>query len=351
MLSQWSLIFVLLFAQNLLAASCEDEFGQMLLVRMPIHPKAGGVALFKWDFEGTTDKASVAQMIQKLQSNRSVPLFVATDHEGGLVQRLRPARGFTSIPSARDLGASGTPEDVYRYGRIAGQELREVGVNMNLGPVADIAWKGNGVINSTGRAYSESGDKVAEYVLANVQSLAQEKIIPTLKHFPGHGTTVEDSHAVTAIVKRSKQELLKNDLLPYITVAQSEWPAMVLVGHLALPNAGLKDGKIPASLSHEVVTGWLKNEIGFKGLIMTDDMAMGGVRKYYSFEDASKKAVLAGIDILSLGRGVSLQTQSNIIKSVCAEASRNPKMRARIQESYQRILEYKRRFEILPAGQ
>ncbi len=338
---------IVLCAHSSLAESCEVEFGQMLIARLPAHHLVGGIVLYRNNFSYSKSRARVANYIQSIQRQHRIPLFVATDHEGGLVQRLRPSSGFTKIPRASELGERATTNEIRRLGQIAGEELRGVGINMNLAPVADLAWEQNEIINRSGRSYSASADRVTECVEANAREMVEASVIPTLKHFPGHGLTKGDSHQGQVILDRTKQEIWENEILPYQRVADRRLPAIFLVGHINLPRVGLKDPNTPSSLNEEIIMGWIRKQIGFRGLIMTDDLAMGAITKYYSLFDAAVKATLAGANLLSLGRDVTATQQAELIQAVCSVAAHNRLLRKKIWTNYKAILKYKRDFGIV----
>jgi beta-N-acetylhexosaminidase len=324
-------------------ADCPTELGQMLMVTMeePADPLVGGVIM-----EGGAKPirpSQVYRLIKKLQDHRDIPLFVAIDQEGGLVQHLRGEDGQATIPRASELK---TIENAAKYGEIAAGQLETIGFNWNLGTMADIDLVPSD-LRDAGRLYSSDPSTVAQMAMANIEPQIAKQIIPTLKHFPGHGRAAIDSHIGDARVNASEEEIKRTELFPFREVLRREKiPPAVMVGHIFLPQVAATKG-LPSSLSYEIVTNWLRRELGHQGLIITDDLAMTPISKRYDQISALEAAILAGNDVL-VNSDLKLKGQTKALKEICEHAEANPELRSRIQESAKRILEVKHQFGIIP---
>lgn len=334
-----------------LAADCIKSASQMFMVRVAQDPApdVGGVILFGSNFARMKEPNEVIQLVNRLQRGRRIPLFIAIDQEGGAVQRLNGAKGFTDLPSPEDVGKADDKNLAYDIGRLTAEELSAVGINWNFGTVLDVnSNPDNPVIGRHGRSLGSQPEQVAEIGLALVMGHIDLRVIPTVKHFPGHGDTVTDSHKGLAAVNKSWQELERTELVPFRSVLKrapvSPAPA-VMIGHLSLPKILGRNGP-PASLSKDIVTDFLRKDIGHDGLIVTDDLIMGAIGKFYQPYDAVKRAILAGNDVLILG-AMSAADQKSLAERICRDARGDRELSDRIAESSARILRSKRDFGIL----
>lgn len=224
------------------------------------------------------------------------PMFIAIDQEGGQVSRLKPGHGFTFVPSAKAMGQ----KDPTTTGEIAqrlGKELAGVGINVDFAPVADVdANPDNPAIGKRGRSFSADAGQAAAHVQAFANGLAAAGVIPTLKHFPGQGCASADSHLgltdISACFNGGR------DLYPYAEAIRNGFKGMIMPGHLM--HRGM-DGNLPASLSKTVVTGLLRQGLGWRGVVVSDDLQMGAISQHYPLEESMRLAIEAGVDILLLG--------------------------------------------------
>lgn len=254
--------------------------------------QVGGVILFK---ENIKNKEQVQTLIKDLQDKSNIPLWIGVDEEGGLVSRItsNPEMGYDSLPIAYDIGQANSKEQAYEVGKKLGIILKELGFNMDFAPVADI-WSNpkNQVIGK--RSFGSDPEKVSEMVNEIVRGLQNQEIISVVKHFPGHGDTDEDSHLGTAYVNRSLEELRKRELIPFKKAIEEEVEG-VMIAHVELPQI---DEGIPATLSYKIITDILKNEMEFKGLVITDALDMEAITKQFGKKEAALKSFIAGADIL-----------------------------------------------------
>ena len=297
----------------------------------------GGVAMFS---KNIADPDQLTAFIAQLQEQSSVGLFLAVDEEGGIVTRLASNSAF-ALPrfrSAAAVGAGGDDAAAREMGRTIGAYLRQYGFQMDFAPVADVSTNpDNPVIGS--RAFSSRADVAGRMASAMAGGLLEEGVIPVYKHFPGHGDTAEDSHRGLAVTYKTAEELSACEWIPYTGYDLSG--CAVMVGHIAAPE--LTGDMTPSSLSPAVVTGILREQMGFDGLIMTDSLAMGAIARSYPPGDAAVLALLAGCDVLLLPEDlpVAFETVLHAVESGVIPAER-------LDESVRRVLEYKARAGLLP---
>ena len=219
-----------------------------------------------------------------------IPLLIALDQEGGVVQHLR--RGVARVPSARSVGATGSTRYARRVARRNGRQLRDLRFTMVLAPVADVDTAGNPIVGS--RAYSRRHRKAAEMVTATVRGYLDAGIVPVVKHFPGHGSVVGDSHERLPVQHKSVRRLMRTDLRPFRAAIDAGAPA-IMTGHIAVRSVA---PGVPASLSRKVVMGLLRDRLGFDGLVVTDAHTMQPVRGPYGSGRAAVLAIAAGNDLV-----------------------------------------------------
>src|SRR5229473_2685956 len=210
-----------------------------------------------------------ADLLNRLQRDSKLPLLIAADFELGLSNRLN---GTTGFPNAMAIGATGHLDYAEAFGRITGQEARAIGVHWNFFPVADVnSNPDNPIINT--RSFGEDPAQVSVLVDAYIQGARHEGMLTTVKHFPGHGDTATDSHLGLAAVNRTREQIEQIDLAPFRAAIRSGVDS-VMVAHVSVPALEPNPAKV-ATTSSAIVTGVLKNEMGFKGIVATDAMEMG----------------------------------------------------------------------------
>jgi beta-N-acetylhexosaminidase len=219
-----------------------------------------------------------------------LPLLASIDQEGGDVQRLR--EGMTDLPSAATIGAAGSPALARRLAEVNGTELRALGFTMVMAPVADVDTADNPVIGS--RSFGTGYRETADLVTASVKGFLDAGIVPAVKHFPGHGSVGADSHRALPVQRKGLDRLRDEDLVPFEAAVAAGAP-VVMVGHIAVPE--LEDG-MPASLSRPVVSGLLREELGFQGVAVTDSQGMGPVNGPYNSREGAVRSLLAGNDLV-----------------------------------------------------
>lgn len=283
----------------------DDSIEFSRLTKLVKDEKVGGLIFFKGNI------LNEAMLINKMQKLADVPLLVASDFERGLAMRLTDAIEF---PYNMAVAATGNPHYAYLMGKDISDECRALGVYQNYAPVADINNNpDNPIINI--RSYSEDKKIVSEFCDAFIKGAEEENILTTAKHFPGHGDTKIDSHQELPVIDGDCVELMNNELFPFINSIQSGVHC-IMVGHLNVP-AFDSTKNLPATLSKPIITGLLKNKLGFDGLIATDAMNMSAVTKYFSAGEATVKAVEAGIDLILMppDEEVAINAIYNAVKS------------------------------------
>lgn len=291
----------------------------------------GGVIYFAWS--GNTDNpAQIARLSNGLQrantaAGNPVPLSVATDQETGLVARVGPPA--TVFPGAMALGATRDPKLTYDTYEITGRELRAIGINTDYAPDADVNVNpANPVIGV--RSFSSDPKLVARNVSAAVSGLQDQHVSATAKHFPGHGDTGTDSHYALPLIDHTRAEWEKIDAPPFRAAIKAGVDA-IMTAHIVFP--AFDDSGDPSTLSHQVLTGVLRDELKFTGVIATDSLRMEGVRQKYDDAEIAIRAVEAGADVLLDPQQPALQIQAVI------DAVRSGRVtEQRIDESVRRIL-------------
>ena len=270
--------------------------------------KPGGFILFN---ENITTYEKTLKLVKDIKATSKIPMFISIDQEGGRVQRLSMLSEASNIPYMYYVGKMNDEKLSEDVGKVVGEELRVIGVNMDFAPVLDIYEnKENTVIGK--RSFGESKEIVSKQALAFSKGLESTGVIPVYKHFPGHGNTKEDSHYELPVVSKTKEELLNDDLVPFKEAIKND-AKVIMIGHLAVPE--ITHDNTPASLSRELITDLLKKELGYNGLVITDALNMGALTKNYNQDEIYVKAINAGVDILLMPPG-SVKALESIRKSV-----------------------------------
>ena len=233
------------------------------------------------------------EMIENTQLYSKYPLFIAVDEEGGSVSRVAKAGIADEVDSAQTIGATGDSENAYQAGVTIGTYLSELGFNLDFAPVADLANVEDSVMES--RAYGADAATVAPFVTSMMQGLEENGVTACVKHFPGIGSSTEDTHDGLAYSDRTKEEFQAEELAVFGEAIESG-VNMIMVGHMSA--ASLAGNNTPSSLSNEVVTGLLRSEMGYDGVIITDALNMSAISQYYSSEQAAILALKAGCDMV-----------------------------------------------------
>ena len=277
-----------------------DKVGQLLMIG--IHGKTlnddakfmineyrvGGIILFDRNMESKDQVKSLIADINKTGKSAGLtPLFIGIDQEGGAVARMEDQ--LIKVPPAEELGKEPI-EQAVSLAKQSGTELKDLGFNINFAPVADLGL-------TYGRSFSTNPDEVVRYASAVGKAYDEAGLWYSYKHFPGIGKTDVDLHADTSVVPVSKKTLLNEDTKVFVDLVKQSKPNTyaIMVSHAMYPQI---DPDHPSSLSKTIITDWLRKDMGYNGVVVTDDMDMGALAKHYTFGDMAVQSILAGSDIL-----------------------------------------------------
>ncbi len=328
--------------------SLEEKIGQMILAgisgtTMDANTKKlvnqfhiGGIIFYKNNFN---TPAQTIQLVNQLKTENSsrLPLFLSTDQEGGRVTRL--PGGLTNFPTNEQIGKVNNREFSYKIGTLLGRELKEFGLNLDFAPVLDINSNPNNPVIGD-RSFGNNLEIVSELGIQTMKGIQSQNVIPTIKHFPGHGDTSVDSHLDLPIVNKSLKELKELELIPFER-AIDDGADVVMVAHILLPKL---DKTNPASMSKAIMTDLLRNKLSFNGVIITDDMTMGSITEHFDIGKAAVESVKAGSDIILVGHNYN-----NVVKIIASlkRAVQNGEIsEQRLNESTERIIQLKRKYNI-----
>ncbi|MGX8698471.1 MAG: glycoside hydrolase family 3 N-terminal domain-containing protein [bacterium] len=311
--------------------------GSVTKDRLPVRPVAGLLYMGSNIRNADQLKRLIAGQQEILLSAAKVPLLTVVDEEGGSVSRLK---GIAGALNAMYSYRAGGEETAHANAATTAERLLEFGLNADFAPVADV-WsnQSNAVIGD--RAYSDDFHEAASLVSAAVEGFHEKHLICTLKHFPGHGEATADSHNGVATVEKTAEELWNGELLPFVSGIEAG-ADMVMVGHLVVPAL---DEALPATFSQKIVTGLLREELGFEGVIITDALTMEGATQFYSGGEACIEALSAGCDLL-----LEPSDLDACVTALRAELEKPSDARLtweRIDESLLRILTLKAKYGIL----
>ena len=312
------------------------EASSSMLETLKKYP-AGGIVYFGKNLIGPN---SLKNYMSSLSSVSDIPLLYAVDEEGGIVSRIAQidAFGIENVGYMTNIGATGDTGKAYDAGKYIGGYLSSLGIKLDFAPVADINTNPNNIVIGK-RAFGSDPALVSSMVGSFLDGLHSEGTIGCTKHFPGHGDTSADTHEDYVSVLKTWDQLKEAELIPF--VENFETTDMIMIAHLTLPKI-TSDG-LPASLSKELVTGKLRGELGYEGLITTDALAMGAIAKNYSSAEAAVLAFDAGIDILLMPFDY-IEAFDGVVDAV-----KNGKIsESRLEESVLRILNLKYQYGLLP---
>lgn len=343
--------------------SLEEKAGQLLMIGFRGYQLAdtshihrditrynlGGVILFDFDVptgrpvRNIESSDQVESLNNSLQELADTPLLIAVDQEGGRVARLKPSREFPETVSAEFLGDLDIADTTRVYAKEQTKLLNDLGFNVNFAPVVDLNTNPNNpVIGAIQRSFGADPSLVTKHASIVIEEHQQRNILPVIKHFPGHGSAWNDSHVGMADVTNT---WIETELQPYKSLTEAGYHFGVMTAHVL--NRAL-DEELPATLSHTVQTGLLRNSIGFNGLLFSDDMQMEAIRSFYGLEFAIEHALNAGVDVLVFGNNSVYQPDivPNAINIILRLVENGSVSEQRITEAYSRVMETKRTLEL-----
>lgn len=333
--------------------SLEIKIGQMILIGMPkaevdsavLHEvaagKAGSIILFEKNIPKINSYAGLKKMTWTYQKAAPIPLFIAIDQEGGKVNRLKEKYGFPRSITATASGKAKTPDSVRFYASSTATTLAGLGININFAPCVDVAVNpDNTVIVKVERSFSANEDTVSMMAREYVREHRKAGVITSLKHFPGHGSSKEDTHFGVADVTNSWSE---RELKPYQSLLTSGDVDAVMTSHIV--NKNLDKEGLPGTLSKEIIEGVLRKKLGFQGVVFSDDMQMHAITKQYGMEESIRLAINAGVDILCFSnniQGSEERTVDKVYTVIRGFVEKGQISKERIDESFRRIMKLKK---------
>jgi len=315
-----------LFVLGFEGISIPQEF-KPLLRKDPI----GGIILFEENIE---DTKQLRELIREAQSLSPLPLFVMIDQEGGEKNRIK--KEVPQFPSNRFYGEKEDFQGTTFAYRETAKALKGLGINVNLAPVVDLVSDPESSILGE-RSFGGDANLVAKLSSLSVQAIQREGVMACAKHFPGLGEVNIDPHLALPSDPRGKDEFSSRDWLPFRSAIASGIK-LVMTTHLACPN--LDPTGLPASLSREITEGILRGELGFEGIVITDDLGMGAIRENFPLEEAASLAIQAGANLILLCH--NLEEQLEVMEETLRNALKSEALRGEIFHSYKRIIKAKK---------
>lgn len=337
------------FAQS--ADSLDIKIGQMILIGFPgtkvdekvleeiRQGKVGSIIIFEKNIPAKNSFAELKKITWTYQHAAPIPLFIAIDQEGGKVNRLKEKYGFPRSVSAAKLGKFAL-DSVQFYAETTAATLAGLGINVNFAPVVDLSSNpANPIIAKPERAFSAQADSVTLFAREVIRQHRKLGIVSVLKHFPGHGSSKDDTHLGIADVTTTWNE---GELLPYKTLIESGDVDAIMTAHIV--NKKLDASGNPGTLSKKVIDSLLRKQVHYSGVVFSDDMQMHAITKHYGLEEAIKLSINAGVDILTFSNNISgsqertVDKVHQIIKKFVLNGTIS---RERINQSYSRIMNLK----------
>jgi len=345
-------------------APLEQKIGQLLMVgfkgfelsdtshvRRDIEQyHVGGIILFDFDMPTRTPNRNIESADQvktlnnSLQKISETPLLIAIDQEGGRVARLKTERDFPRTVSAEYLGDLNNPDSTRKYAVEQTKLLTDLGFNVNFAPVVDLNTNpDNPVIGQLDRSYSADPRIVTTHASIVIEEHQNQNLLPVIKHFPGHGSAWNDSHVGMADVTDTWEEI---ELEPYRNLSSTDYQFAVMTAHVMNSNL---DDELPATLSKNVQKGLLRDDIGFEGMLFSDDMQMDAIRSFYGLEFSIEHALNAGVDMLIFANNSVYWPDivPNAVQIIVDLVESGAVSEERVDEAYDRVMETKRQLGLI----
>jgi beta-N-acetylhexosaminidase len=300
------------------------------------------IIIFEKNIPPTNSFLALRKIVWTYQHAAPILLFIVVVQEGGRVNRLKDKYGFPKSITAAAMAKSPTLDSVQFYAEATATTLAGLGININFGPVVDLASNPNNpIIAKYGRAFSNNEDTVIFYAKEFIKQHHKYGVLTSLKHFPGHGSSKDDTHLGIADVTNTWEE---RELTPYQSLIDSGYADAVMTSHIV--NRKLDKQGNPGTLSSDVLDGLLRNKLKFNGVIFTDDMQMHAITKHYGLEEAIKLAINGGVDIMTFSNNIQGSDQRTVDKvhTIIKDLVKQGVIRReRIDESFARIMKLKSR--------
>jgi beta-N-acetylhexosaminidase len=299
--------------------------------------KVGGIIFYADNLINPTQTVQLLNQVKAENVPNPLPLLLSVDQEGGRISRL-PGE-LIHFPSNKEIGSINNPQFSYKVGTLLGRELKEFGFNLDFAPVLDVnSNPKNPIIGD--RSFGNNPEIVSKLGIQTMKGIQSQKIIATIKHFPGHGDTSVDSHLELPIVYKSLAELKELELIPFERSIDNG-ADVVMVAHILLPKL---DANFPASMSKNIITDILRNQLNFSGVVITDDMTMEAITDHYTIGRAAVESVKAGSDIILVAHDFNKITET--ISSLKTAVQKGEISEQRINDSVSRIIKLKRKYQI-----
>lgn len=335
--------------EQIASMTLDEKIGQLVLVGMEgtsMQAQAGemidkyhvsGLILYK---DNITDAAQTVKLLNQLKKKNAgspAPLWLSIDQEGGKVSRM-PSE-FTKIPPAAEVGRADRIAYTRKIGEALGAEVSSLGFNMDFAPVLDINSNPNNPVIGN-RSYGTNPESVSMHGIETMKAIQSKQVAAVVKHFPGHGDTSVDSHLELPVVNKSLAELQAFELLPFVEAIKQDADA-IMIAHLLIPKIDKND---PASLSKTMITDILRVDLGYDGVVITDDMTMGGITGHFDVGEAAVRSILAGSDMILVGH--DYQTQVSVLKALKLSARDGLITKDMLDQSVYRILSLKEKYKL-----
>ncbi|WIV13344.1 beta-N-acetylhexosaminidase [Proteiniborus sp. MB09-C3] len=329
--------------------SIEEKIGQMVVVglegytlddnsrKMIEEYKVGGIIIFGKNVESSSQLLSLVNSLKETNSKNRIPLFISVDEEGGRVSRM--PKEIKKLPTNKKIGQINNKELSYEIGTVLAEELKLFGFNMDFAPVLDInSNPKNPVIGD--RSFGTNAAIVSDLGIQTMKGIQSEEVVSVIKHFPGHGDTSVDSHVGLPAVDHDLERLMSFELIPF-KEAIDNGADTVMVAHILLKKI---DPDYPSSLSKTIITDILREDLGFNGVVISDDMTMGAIAENYEIGDASVNAINAGSDIVLIAHG--FDNGVSAINSIKEAVTNGTISEDRLNDSVYRILSLKEKYNM-----
>ena len=334
----------------------DKMIGQMILIGFPKQEvdsltlaevkagKAGAIIYFEKNLPAKNTVAATKKMNAIYQKAAPIPLLICIDQEGGKVNRMKTKYGFPKSVTAAYLGKTKSFDSARLYAASTAKALKNVGFNVNFAPCVDLAInKENTVIVKVERSYSRNADTVSRFATEVVKEHRKQNIITSLKHFPGHGSSLADTHYGVADVTNT---WLADEIKPYKTMLANGYVDAIMTSHIV--NKNLDPTGLPGTLSNRVIDSLLRKQMGFTGVVFSDDMQMQAIAKNFTLEQTIKLAINAGVDIMCFSNnipGSEERTVDRVHRIIKKMVQSGEIKRSRIEESYKRVMELKKKIK------
>lgn len=338
-----------LITEKIKSMTLEEKIGQLMIVgfegtnineeaiKYIEDLKVGGFILFARNIVDENQTLQLLNDLKEVNSNNDIPLFLSIDEEGGRVSRF--PKSFVKLPEAIRLGNKNDLNISYRFGQILGERVKSLGFNMDFAPVLDINSNPKNPVIGT-RSFGNTVDVVKDNGIEVMKGIKDTKVIPAAKHFPGHGDTSIDSHVNLPKVDKTMEELKNFELIPFIAAIDKDID-MIMVAHILYSNI---DQDHPATMSSKIIEGLLRDELGYEGVVVSDDMTMGAIVENYTLEDGTLSFIKSGGDIALICHGK--ENPGKVLEKIKEAVDAGELSEEYINEKVYRILKLKEKYEL-----